>query len=107
MDSFVTLLAQHGTAILCAAVFLETIGFPVPAAIALLLAGSATAHGTLHGPTVLGAALVSMLAGDTLMFLVGRYTGWWLLSVLCRVSLNPETCIMRSAIRSTSAGARC
>jgi membrane protein DedA with SNARE-associated domain/rhodanese-related sulfurtransferase len=91
------LLAQHGTAILCAAVFLETIGFPIPAAIALLLAGGATANGTLHGPTAIGAALASMLAGDTLMFLMGRYTGWWLLTALCRLSLNPETCILRSA----------
>jgi rhodanese-related sulfurtransferase len=38
-----------------------------------------------------------MLAGDTLMFLLGRYTGWWLLGLLCRISLNPEACILRSA----------
>jgi rhodanese-related sulfurtransferase len=36
-------------------------------------------------------------AGDTLLFFLGRYMGWALLSVLCRVSLNPETCIIRSA----------
>ncbi len=97
MDTLISLLAQYGLAILCAAVFLETIGFPIPAAIALLLAGGASADGTLHGPTVLAAALASMLAGDTLMFLMGRYTGWWMLSVLCRLSLNPEACILRSA----------
>jgi len=38
-----------------------------------------------------------MVAGDMLMFLMGRYTGWWLLGVLCRISLNPESCILRSA----------
>jgi rhodanese-related sulfurtransferase len=31
------------------------------------------------------------------MFVMGRYTGWWLLGVLCRISLNPESCILRSA----------
>ena len=31
------------------------------------------------------------------MFLIGRYTGWWLLGLLCRISLNPESCILRSA----------
>ena len=31
------------------------------------------------------------------MFLMGRYTGWWLLGLLCRLSLNPESCILRSA----------
>ena len=50
MDSFVSLLAQHGTAMLCAAVFLETIGFPIPAAIALLLAGGANASLTPRPP---------------------------------------------------------
>jgi rhodanese-related sulfurtransferase len=38
-----------------------------------------------------------MVTGDMLMFLMGRYTGWWLLGVLCRISLNPESCILRSA----------
>ena len=97
MDFFIAALAEHGYSILFAAVFLETIGFPVPAAIALLIAGGASANGTLEGSLVLGAALSAMLAGDTLMFLLGRYTGWWLLSVLCRLSLNPESCILRSA----------
>jgi len=38
-----------------------------------------------------------MLWGDWLMFLVGRHSGWALLGFLCRVSMNPETCILRSA----------
>jgi len=38
-----------------------------------------------------------MLIGDTLMFFLGRYTGWWLLGLLCRLTLNPESCILRSA----------
>jgi hypothetical protein len=38
-----------------------------------------------------------MLAGDTLQFVLGRYMGWTLLGLLCRVSANPETCILRSA----------
>ena len=97
MDVFIAGLAQHPYSILCAAVFLETIGFPIPAAIALLIAGGASARGSLAGPVVLGAALAAILAGDTLMFLLGRSTGWWLLSVLCRLSLNPESCILRSA----------
>jgi membrane protein DedA with SNARE-associated domain len=97
MDFLFAGLAQHGYAVLCIAVFLETIGFPVPAAIALLIAGGASAHHSLSGPLVLGAALLTMLAGDTLMFMLGRHTGWWMLSLLCRLSLNPESCILRSA----------
>jgi membrane protein DedA with SNARE-associated domain/rhodanese-related sulfurtransferase len=97
MGTLNTALAQHGYLILAAIVFLESIGIPVPAAIALLVGGGAAARGVLHAPYVLGAALGAMLTGDMLMFLLGRYTGWWLLGLLCRISLNPESCILRSA----------
>ena len=90
-------LAKHGYGFLAAAVFLESIGFPVPAALALLIAGGACARGPLYFPYALASALSAMLIGDALMFLLGRYTGWWLLGMLCRLSLNPESCILRSA----------
>jgi membrane protein DedA with SNARE-associated domain/rhodanese-related sulfurtransferase len=97
MGSWNSVLAQHGYSILIATVLLEAVGLPVPAALVLLVAGGAAARGLLQIPNALGAALFAMLAGDTLMFLLGRFTGWWLLGILCRISLNPESCILRSA----------
>ncbi len=35
--------------------------------------------------------------GDTVLYLGGRYTGWWLLSLMCRLSMNPEACIFGAA----------
>lgn len=80
-----------------ATVFAEAIGLPVPAAIALVAAGAAAASGALSTPTVLVLSLMAMVVGDLLLFLLGRYTGWGLLGFLCKVSVNPETCILRSA----------
>src|SRR5580700_3072655 len=97
MESLIAGLAQYGYGILFAAVFLETVGIPIPAALALLIAGGASARGTLHASYAFPGALATMLTGDTFMFLMGRYTGWWLLGLLCRLSLNPESCILRSA----------
>jgi membrane protein DedA with SNARE-associated domain/rhodanese-related sulfurtransferase len=97
MDSLLTDLAEHGYAILFIVVFLESVGFPVPAALALLIAGGASASGSLDPSLALPGAIAAMVAGDTLMFLLGRYTGWWLLGILCRLSLNPESCILSSA----------
>ena len=68
-------LAHHGYLIVFGVVFLETVGLPVPAALALLIAGGASAQGSLYAPYVLAGAVAAMLAGDTLMFLMGRYTG--------------------------------
>jgi membrane protein DedA with SNARE-associated domain/rhodanese-related sulfurtransferase len=90
-------LAQHGILALSLLVFLQAIGLPVPCAVALILAAAESAKGHLSVIGVLGGALGGMLVGDVLMFLLGRYTGWWLLGTLCRVSLNPESCVVTSA----------
>ena len=97
MESLLSGLSQHGYSILFAIVFMESIGLPVPAAIAMLIAGGASAQGSLQLSLTAASALLAMMLGDTLMFFMGRYTGWWLLSLLCRFSLNPESCILRSA----------
>src|SRR6202040_1494701 len=52
---------------------------------------------TLWGPYVLLTCITALLLGDTVQFWLGRYMGWALLGFLCRVSINPETCILRSA----------
>ena len=97
MDSLLSGISQHGYSILFAIVFLEAIGMPVPAAVALLIAGAASASGSLEFPLVAACSVAAMILGDTLMFLLGRYTGWWLLGLLCRLSLNPESCVLSSA----------
>jgi membrane protein DedA with SNARE-associated domain len=97
METWISGLAEHGYSILFLIVFMESIGIPIPAALALLVAGAATARGSLHAGIALPGAIGAMLTGDILMFVLGRYTGWWLLALLCRISLNPESCILRSA----------
>ncbi|MEJ0008349.1 MAG: hypothetical protein WDM77_18790 [Steroidobacteraceae bacterium] len=89
--------AQHGVLMLSLFVFLQAIGLPVPCAVALILAAAESAKGHLSMVGVLGGSLGAMAAGDALMFLLGRRTGWWLLGALCRVSLNPESCVVTSA----------
>src|SRR5271154_2435630 len=97
MESLLAGLEQHGLSILFAAVFLEAMGIPVPAALALIFAGAASARGAMPAGRALLCALTAMMLGDTFLFLVGRYTGWWLLGLLCRLSLNPDSCVLRSA----------
>jgi membrane protein DedA with SNARE-associated domain len=91
------LMARHGYALTFGLLLAEAIGLPFPAAIALVAAGAAVAAHVLWGPYVLILALAALLLGDTAQFWLGRYMGWALLGFLCRVSINPETCILRSA----------
>ena len=96
MDLFL-LMARHGYALTFGLLLAESIGLPFPAAIALVAGGAAVAAHALWGPYVLLAAVMALLLGDTIEFWLGRYMGWALLGFLCRVSINPETCILRSA----------
>ena len=92
-----SLMAHHGYALIFGLLLAEAMGLPFPAAIALVAAGAAVAAHALAGPYVLLAALLALLLGDSAQFWLGRYMGWALLGFLCRVSINPETCILRSA----------
>jgi membrane protein DedA with SNARE-associated domain len=91
------LMARHGYALTFGLLLAEAIGLPFPAAIALVAAGAAVAAHALWGPYVLATAVTALLLGDIAEFWLGRYMGWALLGFLCRVSINPETCILRSA----------
>jgi membrane protein DedA with SNARE-associated domain len=95
--NLVALMAHHGYALVFGLLLAEAVGLPFPAAIALVAAGAAVAAHTLWGPYVLLVAVTALLMGDTVQFWLGRYMGWLLLGFLCRVSINPETCILRSA----------
>jgi membrane protein DedA with SNARE-associated domain len=97
MTDLLSMMARHGYALTFTLLLAEAIGLPFPAAIALVAAGAAAASHTLSVPGVLLAAMVALLIGDTAQFWLGRYTGWALLGFLCRLSMNPETCILRSA----------
>jgi membrane protein DedA with SNARE-associated domain len=97
MTEFVSLISNHGYAIVVAIVFAEAVGLPVPAALALAAAGAAVAANVLSAPVLLPLAFLAMVFGDTLLFFAGRYSGWALLGFLCKVSANPETCMLRSA----------
>jgi membrane protein DedA with SNARE-associated domain len=97
MTELLSMMARHGYALTFALLLAEALGLPFPAAIALVAAGAASASHTLSVPAVLLTAMVALLIGDTAQFWLGRYTGWALLGFLCRLSMNPETCILRSA----------
>jgi membrane protein DedA with SNARE-associated domain len=97
MQEVSNLLKHYGYWIIFSNVFLEAIGLPLPAVPILVAGGAACALGTLAFSKVVSIAIVSMLLGDFLLFLAGRYSGWTILGFLCRFFDNPEDCILKSA----------
>jgi len=90
-------IAHHGYAVVAAVLFLAAAGLPLPTSIVLITAGAMAAQHTLSLSAILLLAWSAALLGDTLLYFGGRYTGWWLLAGMCRISINPEGCIFSSA----------
>jgi membrane protein DedA with SNARE-associated domain len=97
MNELLPTMARHGYALTFAVLLAEALGLPIPAAMALVVAGAAIASHALWGPGVLVTAIVALMIGDSVQYWLGRTAGWALLGFLCRLSMNPETCILRSA----------
>jgi membrane protein DedA with SNARE-associated domain len=97
MGDLVSLIAHHGYLVIFLVVLAEAGGLPMPAALALVAGGAGAASHTLRAPLVFAVALIALALGDSLLFILGRSMGWALLGFLCKVSANPETCILRSA----------
>lgn len=97
MNGLLASIGRHGYALTFAVLLAETVGLPFPASIALVAAGAGIASHSLSASGVILAAMVALILGDIWQFWLGRYTGWALLGFLCRLSMNPETCMLRSA----------
>ncbi len=97
MHQLLSAISVHPYLILFALVFAEAVGLPVPVPVVLLAAGGASSKNPAEFGMVLLIAISTMLLGNILMYVLGRSTGWWLLGILCRFSLNPEACILESA----------
>jgi membrane protein DedA with SNARE-associated domain/rhodanese-related sulfurtransferase len=90
-------VSHHGYTATAVVLFLASCGLPLPLSVVLLTAGAAAHGGSLNLGLVILCAASAALCGDTLTYAGGRYTGWWLLAALCRMSMNPETCVFGSA----------
>jgi len=91
------IVAHHGYLLIAGVLFLFCAGIPLPAGITLVAAGTAAALHLLNPGLAFASALGGCMVADVLLYLGGRTTGWWLLGLICRASLNPDKCMFRSA----------
>lgn len=99
-------IVHHGYAVTSIMLFSACCGLPLPLSVVLLTAGAAAHGGSLNLGLVIVCAVGSAVLGDTLMYLGGRYTGWWLLTNICKFSMNQEACVFGSAHQFYKRGPR-
>jgi membrane protein DedA with SNARE-associated domain/rhodanese-related sulfurtransferase len=90
------LIAEYGLALVFINVLVEQVGLPVPAVPTLIVAGALAAAGRISAAAVFGVAVLACYIGDGLWFAGGRIYGRRVMSLLCRISLSPDSCVRQS-----------
>lgn len=96
MDDLLTFLRDYGVLVVIIVVFVEQIGVPLPAIPLLIAAGVLAGTGLLSLLAVLVGAIVAALAADWVWYELGRRRGHRVLELLCRIALEPRSCIART-----------
>lgn len=89
-------LIQHGYVVLFAWVAAEQFALPVPSEPVLLAAGVLAGAGMLRLPFAIAVGVGASLLSDVAWYEIGRIRGTQLTRLLCRISLEPDSCVRRS-----------
>ena len=90
------ILLVYGYLLIFAWVLVEQLGLPLPSVPVLLAAGALSAQGQISFPLALAVGIAASLIADSVWFFIGRTQGHRVLRVLCKLSLEPTTCVRRT-----------
>jgi membrane protein DedA with SNARE-associated domain/rhodanese-related sulfurtransferase len=106
MESALAVIVRYGYLVVFGSVFAEQIGLPFPSEPILLAAGGLVGRGSLDPLLVVVLASVASLIGDTAWYALGRRCGPRVLGWLCRLSLEPNSCVKKTERTFGRHGAR-
>src|SRR5581483_8634019 len=93
MHATLEFLFKHGYWVLGGWVLLEQLGMPVPAIPVLLAMGALTANPPYSFPGAITVVLISAIEADVCWYFIGRIKGHSVLKLLCRISIEPDSCV--------------
>lgn len=99
-------LIHHGYVVLLGWVFFEQLGIPIPAMPLLLAAGALAGTSNLNFFVAVFCAGLGALAADSIWFQLGRHKGIKILQLLCRISIEPDSCVRRTEGMFAKQGAK-
>lgn len=96
MADIVSSLARYGYIAVPIWVFAEQMGLPIPAVPILLAVGTIAGAGRMNLVVVTALTLGAALSADLFWYRVGNSHGSRTLNKLCRVCLEPDSCVRRA-----------
>src|ERR1700680_4207256 len=106
MTELLEFVVRHGYMLVFAWVFVEQAGLPVPSAPLLLAAGALAGTHRMNLATAIAFAVLGAVASDSMWYELGRLKGVRVLQLLCRISLEPDSCVRRTQVRFGKSGPR-
>src|ERR1700733_13118298 len=92
-------LGQYGLIIVVLNVLLDQLGLPVPAVPTLIVAGAVASHGQMSLSALFAGSMIACLIADCGWSLVGQKYGISVLKTLCKISLEPDSCVSQTQTR--------
>jgi len=93
MADALAFIVRHGEVFVFLYVFADQLGVPVPAVPALLAMGALAATGKINFALALGLSVAASVLADTVWYGLGRARGGSVLRLVCKVSLEPDSCV--------------
>jgi membrane protein DedA with SNARE-associated domain/rhodanese-related sulfurtransferase len=106
MNELLQFVVRHGYLLVFAWVFIEQAGLPIPSAPLLLAAGALAGTRQMNLWLAITFAVCAAVASDSMWYELGRRKGVRVLQLLCRISLEPDSCVRRTQVRFGKSGAR-
>src|ERR671925_1368072 len=89
-------LLRNAYVLLFAASLFEQLGAPLPSSPLLLGACALARDGEMALPEVVAISVLASLLGHAAWFFAGRRRGASVLRLLCRISIEPDSCVRRT-----------
>ena len=96
MNETAEFVIRHGYAVLFFWILAEQAALPMPSVPLLLVCGALAKAGHLQPASILFFALLGCLIADSVWFQVGRSRGERILGFLCRMALEPDSCVRQT-----------
>jgi membrane protein DedA with SNARE-associated domain len=106
MTETLQFVVQYGYALLFGWVLIEQGGLPILATPLLLAAGALAGQHRMSLPLVVLAATAGCLAADIFWYHFGQRRGAVVLNLLCRISMEPDSCVRRTETTFSKYGPR-
>lgn len=106
MSETLQFIVQYGYLLVFVWVLGEQAGLPIPAAPLLLACGVLAGQRQMNLTLAVLAAALGSIVSDSVWFYIGKRRGITVLRLLCKIALEPDTCVRQTEAKFAKFGTR-